>query len=184
MSSDSELPTRKEILSPYTEHLTEHHCRLSGVVNAESKSYPGANKERTWIDLGVIVGVPHGRWNSNPYLAWPFSAFVPKADPITRQDGAERGKTHPLFLALHWRQILDANPVLSAKDIAENEGLKRARIDQILRLTRLAPEVLEALKRMPGKRLKKDFSEPKLRRLIPLGREEQVTAFINMCQPK
>ena len=130
----------------------------------------------------MIVGVPHGRWNSNPYLAWPFSAFVPNVDLITRPDGAERGKTHPLFLALHWRQILDANPVLSAKDIAENEGLKRARIDQILRLTRLNPDVLESLQGMPSKRLNKDFSEPKLRKLIPLPPQEQTEVFSEMCQ--
>ena len=130
----------------------------------------------------MIVGVPHGRWNSNPYLAWPFSAFVPKADLITRPNGLERGKTHPLFLALHWRQILDSNPVLSAKDIADNEGLKRARIDQVLRLTKLAPEILEVLCKMPVDQLKRDFSEPRLRKLIPLRPEEQQLIFSSMYQ--
>ena len=130
----------------------------------------------------MIVGVPHGRWNSNPYLAWPFSAFVPKADLIEHPTGLERGKTHPLFLALHWRQILDTSPVLSAKDIAENQGLKRARIDQILRLAKLAPEVVEALQELPDNVLRRDYSEPKLRKLVPLPKGEQIKRFESMRQ--
>ncbi len=146
------------------------------------KWLPGAGKERTWFDLGVIVGVPHGRWHSNPFLAWPFSAFAPDLAPVPRPKGLERGKSHPLMLALHWRKLLDTDTSLTRRDLAEQEGLKRARIDQILRLTKLAPEILEALCKMPGEQLKRDFSEPKLRKLIPLQPEEQRVIFSSMLR--
>ena len=90
--------------------------------------------------------------------------------------------TWRIVVALHWRQILDANPVLRAKDLAENEGLKRARVDQILRLTKLDSDVLEALQDMPKEQLNKEFSEPKLRKLVPLSHEEQIKVFSKMCQ--
>ena len=86
------------------------------------------------------------------------------------------------MLALHWRELLDADTSLTRKDLAEQEGLKRARIDQILRLTKLAPEILEALCKMPTGQLKRNFSEPKLRKLIPLQSQEQWQIFSSMHQ--
>ena len=132
--------------------------------------------------MGLIVGVPFGRWHSNPYLAWPFSAFAPKADLFSKPCGLQRGETHPVFLALHWRNLLDSNPVLGAKDIAENEGLTRARVDQVLRLTKLDQEILDALQQMPEGTLKRAFSEPKLRKLVPLPRHEQIAGFRSLRQ--
>ena len=91
-------------------------------------------------------------------------------------------KASPDPLPNRHTNVLDTNPVLSAKNIAENEGIKRPRIDQILRLTGLNPDVLESLKSMPSKRLNKDFSEPKLRKLVPLPHQEQSEVFAEMCQ--
>lgn len=134
---------------------------------------------RTWIGLRLLAGVPHNRWKANPFLVWPFAAFVPKAVlKLSSRDQTGRN-SHPLHLALQWRELLQSNTVLTTRDIAIDQGMTPSRVRQILRLSTLAPEIRDALGSMSGERLA-TLGEARLRRLVPLPWDEQIEGFREM----
>lgn len=136
---------------------------------------------RTWIEMKLLSGVPHDQWKGSPFLVWPFKVFVPKTDLGLPSRDQTRRKNHPIFLALHWRQLLDSNPALATGDIAENQGISASRIRQILRLSTLAPEIVDTLKSMKASELSR-FAETRLRGLIPLPKGQQIDRFREMQQ--
>jgi len=46
---------------------------------------------------------------------------------------------------MRWQELLDGGEAESAADIARDEGLTRARVSQLMRLLKLAPEIREAI---------------------------------------
>ena len=50
-----------------------------------------------------------------------------------------------LGLAHHWQRLLDEGRLNSASDIAEAEGIDVTQVRRVMRLTLLAPEVIERL---------------------------------------
>ena len=73
-----------------------------------------------------------------------------------------------LGLAHHWQRLLDEERVASVADIAEAEGMDVTQVRRIMRLTMLAPEVIERLMDVPDSRL-----EQVMRRPWPNGWREQ-----------
>ena len=67
-----------------------------------------------------------------------------------------------LGLAHHWQRLLDEGRVASVADIAEAEGMDVTQVRRIMRLTLLAPEVIERLMDVPDSRL-----EQVMRRVWP-----------------
>ncbi len=47
--------------------------------------------------------------------------------------------------AFHWQHLLDTGVMASASDIARNEGLHSTSVSDLLRLTLLAPDIIEQL---------------------------------------
>ena len=131
---------------------------------------------RTWIDLSLLTGVPNGQWKGNPFLVWPFPAFLPKVQIGLSPRVQTRRKKHPLSLALQWRELLDSDPVLTTREIAIDQGITPSRVRQILRLSTLAPEIIEALSSMSGAGFT-TFGEARLRSLVPLPRDQQIERF-------
>ena len=54
-----------------------------------------------------------------------------------------------LGLAHHWQRLLAEERAASVADIAKAEGLDTSQVHRLMRLTLLAPEVLERLVDMP-----------------------------------
>ncbi|MCH1505275.1 MAG: hypothetical protein L7V86_16955 [Verrucomicrobiales bacterium] len=151
-------------------HPSLHH------FPAFSDGGAGATQLRTWIDLRLLAGVPHDQWRSSSFLVWPFLAFVPKAQMGLRSRDQTRRKSHPLNLALEWREVLDSNPVLTTREIADDQGITPSRVRQILRLSTLAPVIIDELTSMNATRLA-HFGEARLRKLVPLPTEDQIERF-------
>lgn len=74
-----------------------------------------------------------------------------------------------LGLAYHWQRLLDGQRVESVVKIAKAEGLDVTQVRRIMRLTLLAPEVMEKLVRSPDVVL-----EQVMRRTWPDDWHEQV----------
>ena len=79
-----------------------------------------------------------------------------------------------LGLAHHWQRLLDEERVASVADIAKAEGMDVTQVRRIMRLTLLAPEVIERLVGAPDILL-----EQVMRRPWPngWGEQKQVTAL-------
>lgn len=54
-----------------------------------------------------------------------------------------------LGLAHHWQRLLDEERVASVADIAKAEGMDVTQVRRIMRLTLLAPEIIERLMGAP-----------------------------------
>ncbi len=78
-----------------------------------------------------------------------------------------------LGLAHHWQRLLDEQRVTSVADIAESEGIDVTQVRRVMRLTLLAPEVIERLIAAPGMTL-----EQVMRRSWPNGWGEQKQVMV------
>jgi len=74
-----------------------------------------------------------------------------------------------LGLAHHWQRLLDMQRVASVAEIAEAEGIDVTQVRRLIRLTLLAPEVIERLVSSPDVIL-----EQVLRRPWPNGWSDQM----------
>jgi hypothetical protein len=86
------------------------------------------------------------------------------------KEALENGKTdavnkpqHIIHKAIGWEKILDDGEVASLSEIAEKEGLTRARVTQIMNLLKLAPEWKAFLLRMDSPKDIRKYSERRLR---------------------
>lgn len=77
-----------------------------------------------------------------------------------------------LGLAHHWQRLLDEERAASVADIAEAEGVDVTQVRRVMRLTLLAPEVIERLVGAPDIVL-----ERVMRRSWPNGWCDQVRVF-------
>jgi len=74
-----------------------------------------------------------------------------------------------LGLAYHWQRLLDEERAASVSEIAKAEGMDVTQVRRVMRLTLLAPEVIERLMGAPEIVL-----EHVMRRLWPIGWGEQM----------
>ena len=65
-----------------------------------------------------------------------------------------------LGLAHHWQRLLDEQRAVSVIDIAEAEGMDVTQVRRVMRLTLLAPEVVERLAGTPDIVLEKVMRRP------------------------
>src|SRR5690606_41173454 len=65
-----------------------------------------------------------------------------------------------LGLAHHWQRLLDEQRAASVAEIAEAEGMDVTQVRRVMRLTRLAPEVVERLAGSPDAVLEKVMRRP------------------------
>jgi hypothetical protein len=75
-----------------------------------------------------------------------------------------------LARAHRWKRMLDAGVYRSAGELAEAEGVTRSFVNRLLRLTLLAPDIVEAI--LDG-RQPKEMQLEELTRAMPSGWEEQ-----------
>ena len=65
-----------------------------------------------------------------------------------------------LGLAHHWQRLLDEQRAASVAEIAEAEGMDVTQVRRVMRLTLLAPEVVERLVSSPDAVLEKVMRRP------------------------
>lgn len=81
----------------------------------------------------------------------PQSLPTPEATPEAQALAAAKDTalTRALGLAYHWQRLLQERRVASVTDIAKAEGMDVSQVHRLMRLTLLAPEVVERLVAAP-----------------------------------
>ena len=74
-------------------------------------------------------------------------------------------RTHrnPVFLAREWKKMLESSKYASQTALARKLGVSRARVNQMLRLLKLPPEIQESMIRMGDPLPSRKITERKLR---------------------
>jgi len=80
---------------------------------------------------------------------------------------------NPVFLAREWKKMLESGEYASQADLARDLGVSRVRVTQILRLLRLAPEVLENVTGLGDPLTSPTVTERKIRPIVNLQAEKQ-----------
>jgi len=75
----------------------------------------------------------------------PDGSVLPQARPSLVPPTADPVLLKALARAFHWKRMLDEGQYASARELAEAEGVKPSYAAGILRLTLLAPEIVEAV---------------------------------------
>lgn len=89
-----------------------------------------------------------------------------------------------LRTAQEWRRQLDAGDVTNQAEIARREGITRARVTQIMALTRLAPAIQDHVLSLPDTADRPKLTEHALRPIARLeNRSDQRTRFRELIQP-
>lgn len=70
--------------------------------------------------------------------------------------------------AIEWQALLESGEAKSQADIAQREGISRPRVNQIMCLVRLAPEIQEQLLRLTDQKTIRFVSENRLRPLTQI----------------
>ena len=65
-----------------------------------------------------------------------------------------------LGLAHHWQRLLDEGRMASVSEIAQAEGIDPTQVRRLLRLTLLAPQMIEQLLRSPNRALEQVLRRP------------------------
>ena len=92
-----------------------------------------------------------------------------------RKPGESRPKLtyrNPVILAREWEKMLRSGKYTSQTALARKLGVSRARVNQMLRLLKLPPEVQEPVARMGDPLPSRKVSERKLRTLLSATQRE------------
>ena len=89
-----------------------------------------------------------------------------------REAAQDSALMRAIGLAYHWQRLLDEQRVATVAEIAEVEGIDVTQVRRVMRLTLLAPEVVERLISTPGAVL-----EQVMRRPWPNGWDDQIHVF-------
>lgn len=97
-------------------------------------------------------------------------AFTKQAEEERRSRAAAQDTPlmRALGLAHHWQRLLDEQRAASVAEIAEAEGIDSSQVHRLMRLTLLAPDVVERLVGQPAITVEKVLGHP-----WPYGWREQ-----------
>ncbi|KZK74498.1 MAG: hypothetical protein A3K90_08895 [Pelodictyon luteolum] len=84
----------------------------------------------------------------------------PARERQIRETAKDTALMRALGLAHHWQRLLDEHRVGSVADIAKAEGVDVTHVRRLMRLTILAPQVVERLADSPDAMLKKVIRRP------------------------
>jgi hypothetical protein len=80
---------------------------------------------------------------------------------------------NPVFLARKWEKALEIGKYPSQAALARDLGVSRVRVTQVLRLLKLAPEVLEKITGLGDPLTSSNMTERKLRPIVKLPEKKQ-----------
>jgi hypothetical protein len=152
-----------------------------------SRLAPGSGVIRTLLSIEVIIAILFSRWGAQPYATYPFPypetlAATASAAGTERADRSSHC-THPIYLAMKWRQMLDEDASLNMAQLARNQGVSRARVTQVMNLLALPLDVQAHLIGLQEPAAIRYFSEHKLRPIAACATPEtQVHRFGELCQ--
>ncbi len=88
-----------------------------------------------------------------------------------------------LHKAITWQALLDSGEVRNQAEIAQREGITRARVTQIMGMLRLAPEIQEHILSLPSTACRSSISERALRHIAQNEDPRQQLAEFRCLSP-
>jgi hypothetical protein len=119
----------------------------------------GAVTRRVAVDR-VVSALPEPRGRQKP----PKEPKTPRVAELLRS-------------AREWQRQLELGDVRNRAEIAQREGITRARVTQVMGLLRLAPEIQECVLALPATTRRQTISERALRAITHMGTAKQRAAF-------
>ncbi len=98
---------------------------------------------------------------------------VEKEPEASRVEKSPRSYRNPVLLAKEWKDAISSGDCPSQVYLSRKLGISRARVNQMLRLLSLAPEVLEAIAALGDPMKSRIVTERQLREIVALPVEEQ-----------
>lgn len=147
---------------------TKHRGRFEGAPVTQKLPTPaGGVKLETFVPWRlvqrgirrVVIAPPGAPKGVEVHSTWTCPA---------RTEAKDTALMRALGLAHHWQRLLHEGRVASATEIAQAEGLDVSKVHRLLRLTLLAPEVIERLVGSPDLAVEKVLGHP-----WPYGWREQ-----------
>lgn len=126
------------------------------------------------VQLETFVPWTLVKWGLKKQVITPLDApqdFLPEVarEQEARAAAQDSALLRALGLAHHWQRLLNEERVASVAEIAEIEGIDTSQVHRLLRLTLLAPDVVEKLVAQPGLTAEKVLGRP-----WPSGWQEQM----------
>ncbi len=107
-----------------------------------------------------------------------------KQERVAQAAAQDSALMRALGLAHHWQRLLDEERAASVADIAKAEGMDVTQVRRVLRLTLLAPKVIERLVGAPDILLEQVMRRPWPGIWIEQGRIMKYYATVTHCQPR
>ncbi len=129
---------------------TKHRGRIEGAPVTQKLPTPaGGVKLETFVPWTLV------KRGLKKQVITPLDAPQEFLSEATREREArsaaqDTALMRALGLAHHWQRLLDEGRAASVADIAQAEGVDESYVRRLLRLTLLAPEVIEHLLATPG----------------------------------
>jgi len=148
------------------------------IENQQQNRYPGLRVRRDGD--AVVVHIP-ARFRRRNGRCMILTDGEPVAVSSTQRDTNANGGNRTLIEAIakahHWQEQLESGEYPSIEDLARAVGVDRTYVGRMLRLTSLAPDIIEAILRgdEPARRsgAKTGLSLRKLQKNLPARWDEQ-----------
>lgn len=151
-----------------------HRGRIGAPVTRQVAAPAGGVKLETFVPWQLVQRGVRREVITPPGAPQAFSAEATQernGHAATRDTALARA----LGLAHHWQRLLAERRVASVADLAQAEGLDVSQVHRLMRLTLLAPEVVERLAVTPDLPVERLLSRP-----WPYGWAEQVRVLGTM----
>lgn len=124
---------------------TKHRGRIEGAPVTQKLPTPaGGVKLETFVPWRLVRRGIRRAVIAPPGAPRAVEAHSTGASP-PRPEAKDTALMRALGLAHHWQRLLHEGRVASAAEIAQAEGLDVSKVHRLMRLTLLAPEVVERL---------------------------------------
>lgn len=147
----------------------KHYGKQTGrSITHELPTPAGGVRLETFVPWTLV------KWGLKKQVITPLDApqdFLPEVarEQEARAAAQDSALLRALGLAHHWQRLLNEERVASVAEIAEIEGIDTSQVHRLLRLTLLAPDVVEKLVAQPGLTAEKVLGRP-----WPSGWQEQM----------
>jgi len=148
-----------------------YHTRDPEAVEGQAKGVP------VWVPLNASKWLPGpGDVRTNLKIPIPYNPLILKGK--SKPPTSKRKPINVFLKAMRYQSLLQRKVVKNKNELAQREGVSRARITQILNLLKLAPKIQEYLLSFTDENQMYFFTEKKLRPIIQIeDHEAQLKEF-------
>lgn len=154
---------------------TKHRGRFEGALITQKLPAPaGGVKLETFLPWRLVQRGTRRAVIPPPGVRTAVEAHSTWAAPV-RTEIPDTALLRALGLAHHWQRLLTEGRVASAAEIAKAEGMDVSQVHRLMRLTLLAPELVERLAATPELPVERLLGRP-----WPYGWAQQIRVLASM----